>query len=336
MRLSEFSNTAIPKIEAEMKDILLSAKQVHDTSLYDMLTYHLGWSGEAVSRQSQGKRIRPLFLLLTTGAAGGDWETSVSAAATIELIHNFSLIHDDIEDNSEERRGRKTLWVRDSMPLALNAGDALFSISFLGLARLEKFHPNQTIVTAYSLIAETCLTLTQGQHMDISFENADNVTVDQYLEMISGKTGALLAASTELGAILAGVNPKVRQHYKSAGLNLGLAFQVVDDILGIWGDPQKTGKSASSDLLSRKKSLPILFGLSRSGKFSELWDQEITPSNVHILAGQLKIEGAYDYAKTIARQYTQTALDAIENANPGGIYAEAFDELVRSLTQRDY
>ncbi|MEJ2759882.1 MAG: polyprenyl synthetase family protein, partial [Anaerolineales bacterium] len=190
MKLSEFSKIAIPKIEAEMKVILLSAKQNQDSSLYEMLTYHLGWSGEGVTSISQGKRIRPLLLLLTNAVSGGDWEKSLPAAATIELIHNFSLIHDDIEDASQERRGRKTLWVRHSVPLALNAGDALFSISFMGLTRLGEFHSSKTTLDAISLTATTCLKLTKGQHLDISFENSTHVTVDRYIEMISGKTAA--------------------------------------------------------------------------------------------------------------------------------------------------
>lgn len=336
MKLSDFSNLAIPKIEAEMKDILLFANQNGDSSLHEMLAYHLGWSGNGQYSQSQGKRIRPLLLLLTAGAANGNWEHALPAAATIELIHNFSLIHDDIEDNSTERRGRKTLWVRHSLPLALNAGDALFSLAFMGLSRLPQFHPTETAFQAVSLTASTCLALTQGQHLDISFEESAQVDIDQYLQMITGKTAALLALSAELGALLASASPQTQKDYKLTGLNLGLAFQVVDDILGIWGDPQKTGKSAASDLLSRKKSLPILFGLQQQGEFNKMWQEKITHANVAQLADQLKSEGAYDYAKEKAETYTRSALNAIQRANPSGIYAEAFTELMNLLIQRDY
>ncbi|MCB2180146.1 polyprenyl synthetase family protein [bacterium] len=336
MKLSEFSKVAIPKIETEMKAILHTAKQKGNDSLYQMLAYHLGWSGENISSHTQGKRIRPLLLLLTTGAAGGNWEEAIAGAATVELIHNFSLIHDDIEDNSEERRGRKTLWVIHSLPLALNAGDALFSLAFMGLSRLATFHNAETALQAFTKSAETCLTLTKGQHLDISFETSRTVTIDQYLEMIAGKTAALLSLSAELGAVLAHTNPENQENYRAAGENLGLAFQVIDDILGIWGNPEKTGKSAASDLLSRKKSLPILYGLGQKGQFSEMWEAPITPANVSRLAEQLKSEGAYDYAKEKAQLYTQSAVTAIQNANPSGIYAEAFTELTNMLIQRDF
>lgn len=336
MKLSEFSKLAIPQIEAEMKDILSSAKQGEDSSLHDMLTYHLGWSGNNLTSQSQGKRIRPLLLLLTTGAAGGKWEHALAGAATVELIHNFSLIHDDIEDNSAERRGRKTLWVRDSLPLALNAGDALFSLSFMGLSRLGSHHNTDISFQAFTKTAETCLKLTQGQHMDMSFEFADHVTVEQYLEMISGKTAALLSLSAELGALLACKSPDTQKSYKRVGEDLGFAFQVVDDILGIWGNPDKTGKSVASDLLSRKKSLPILFGLNQGGLFSEMWEEEISPANVANLAEQLKLEGGYDYAKDRAHEYTQSALESIHNANPSGVFAEAFTDLTNLLIKRDF
>ena len=336
MQLSEFSHSAIPKIEEEMKAILLEAKQNQDTSLYQMLTYHLGWSGKNRSLKSQGKRIRPLLVLLSHAAVGGIWEKAVPAASTIELIHNFSLIHDDIEDKSQERRGRKTLWAIHGIPLALNAGDALFSLSFLAITRLATNFSMNLCFQAYALISNVCLALTKGQHLDISFENFDKVGVEHYIEMIRGKTAALLATSMELGALLSGVDKEKQALYQQIGENIGLAFQVYDDILGIWGDAKKTGKSAVTDLLSRKKTLPILFGLDQEGLFMEMWHSDFPAERVSEMANQLNLEGAYDYAQGEAKRYTQAALSAVEKANPSGPYADTFNELIESLTMREF
>lgn len=336
MRLSVFSNSAIPKIEQAMKAVLHLAKQEKDDSLYQMLSYHLGWVGENRSSKSKGKRIRPILVLLSNAAAGGEWEKAVPAAATIELIHNFSLIHDDIEDNSEERRGRETLWVTHNVPLALNAGDALFSISFIAITRLEKNYPAEICFNAFSLIANTCLALTKGQHLDISFEDSNSVTIDQYLEMVKGKTAALLASSMEVGALLAGSGKEKVQLYHQIGENIGLAFQIYDDILGIWGDSEKTGKSVATDLLNRKKSLPILYGLAQQGNFLDMWKSNYPLDRVSEMAEQLKIEGAYDYAKGRVEDYTNEALKAVQAAKPSGPYAKTFGELIQFLTKRDF
>jgi geranylgeranyl diphosphate synthase type I len=323
-------------IEEEMKSILLKAKLNHDNSLYHMLTYHLGWSGENRSSISQGKRIRPLLVLLSNAAVEGYWENVVPAAASIELIHNFSLIHDDIEDKSLERRGRKTLWAIHGIPLAINAGDALFSLSFIAITRLLNDYPADLCLKAFSLISNACLALTMGQHLDISFENSDKVSVENYIEMIRGKTAALLATSMELGALLSGINKEKQALYHQTGENIGLAFQVYDDILGIWGNVKKTGKSAATDILNRKKSLPILFGIAQEGLFMEMWHSDFPVERVAEMANQLKVEGAYDYAKTEAERYTQAALSAVEKANPSGPYADTFNQLIEFLTMREF
>lgn len=334
MRFSEFSDIALPKIEKKMKEILALAKMEQDSSLHKMLSYHLGWEDGNPNHKSQGKRIRPLLLLLTTETAGGNWENALAAAAAIELLHNFSLIHDDIEDQSEYRRGRLTLWKKHNLSLSLNAGDALYALSFICLSDLQRTYSEKISFQAYQLLSLACLSLTKGQHKDISFETAAQVSTDEYITMIEGKTAALLATSTQLGALLAGCDFNDQANYFSFGKNLGLAFQIYDDILGIWGDPKETGKSVATDLFSRKKSLPILYGLAQNQTFKKMWEKEISEDSIQALSSQLKEEGAYEYAIRLAEFYTTAAINSFHQAEPTGPLVEALEELIENLTNR--
>lgn len=334
MRFIEFSELVLPKIQDQMERVIALAKQNQNTSLHQMLSYHLGWTNSQKGKSSQGKRIRPLILLLSLETSGGKWQDGVPAAAAVELIHNFSLIHDDIEDESEYRRGRQTLWKIHGLPLAINAGDALFSLSFICLGQMIERNSYEISFQAFSLLSDACLAITKGQHLDISFEKMDDISVPEYMEMIEGKTASLLAMSSKLGALIAGADPTVQNLYYDIGKNLGLAFQVYDDILGIWGKPEETGKSAATDLITRKKSLPILYGLSNNGTFRQMWNSEISAENVSSLAHQLRQEGALDYSLQKAGEFTSAAISAFNSANPSGQAVEAFQELIHSLTQR--
>ena len=272
---------------------------------------------------------------LSTIANQGEWQHALPAAAAVELIHNFSLIHDDIEDLSEQRRGRETLWTLHKVPLALNAGDSMFSLAFAALERLSAQLDPLVINQVYQLLPQTCLALTKGQHLDLSFENADRISLELYMQMIEGKTAALLASATQIGALLAGANGKSVECYRQLGFNLGIAFQIQDDFLGIWGDEAVTGKSSASDLISRKKSLPILFGLEHNKEFAEAWDnQEINVQNAPILADLLKTTNAYDYTQERVKHYTTLALEIFERELPQNPGTSALYELARKLLQR--
>jgi len=336
MRFSEFSDITLPKIEEKMKEILALSKMERDSSLYKMLSYHLGWEDENPNHMTQGKRIRPLLLLLTTETAGGNWENAIAAAAAIELLHNFSLIHDDIEDQSEYRRGRLTLWKKHNLPLSLNAGDALYALSFICLSDLHTTCSEKISFQAYQLLSLACLSLTKGQHKDISFEKVTQVSTDEYLTMIEGKTAALLATSSQLGALLAGCDSIKQANYYSFGKNLGLAFQIYDDILGIWGNPKETGKSVATDLFNRKKSLPILYGLAQNQTFKNMWEKEISEDSIQALSSQLKAEGAYDHALRLVEFYTSAAIKSFNLAEPTGPMVEAVEVLIENLTNRKY
>ena len=326
-------------VNTEMKAVL-NATDAPPDLFHGMMHYHMGWLDEQLQPADvhAGKQIRPVICLLACQAAGGDWRQAVPAAAAIELLHNFSLIHDDIEDASPTRRGRKTLWTIWGQEQAINAGDAMFAFAHLALNRLvNRRVAAETAVHALRRFDETCVRLTQGQHADMDFETRDSVTVDEYLTMITGKTAVLLSLCTELGALIAGCNKETVHNYAQFGLNLGLAFQVIDDILGIWGDEAVIGKSASTDILTKKKTLPILYGLSQNGVLRKLYEREITnEAFVEEAISVLNTTGARDYATERATYYSQTALQHLEEAQPTGTAYIALNQLSAMLLQRDF
>lgn len=307
-----------PYLEAIESDLRLAALPFDGpayTPLVDMIAYHLGWAGEATVR---GKRLRPLLTVLACQACGGEWSAALPAASAVELIHNFSLVHDDIEDHSETRRGRPTLWSQWGLPQALNTGDALFALAHLSLHRLAALGvPAQVVLAVQHDLTRACLDLTCGQHLDMAFERLPAVSTDSYAQMVAGKTAALLAASTAMGARVAGAEPARVEALAEFGRQLGLAFQMEDDILGIWGDPAATGKPAGDDLLCRKKSLPTLLGLERSPAFRRLWSSDpVEPSALESMRHALQECGARDATLEAAREATRQALSALEQGQP--------------------
>lgn len=326
-------------INAEMQAVL-KADEAQPDLFHGMMHYHMGWRDEHLqpAEVNAGKQIRPVICLLACQAAGGDWQQAVPAAAAIELLHNFSLIHDDIEDASPTRRARKTLWTIWGAEQAINAGDAMFAFAHLALNRLvDRGVTAETAVHALRRFDETCVHLTQGQHADMHFETRDVVGVDEYLAMITGKTAVLLSLCTELGALIAGSKNDAVHHYAQFGLNLGLAFQVIDDILGIWGDEDVIGKSASTDILTKKKTLPVLYGLSQNEALRQLYKQENTDETfVKEAIRVLNLTGAREYATERATYYSQNALQHLEEAQPSGPAFHALNQLSAILLQRDF
>lgn len=336
MSLKKFMETMLPAVETELRRQVSRLDEAHTRPFYEMLTYHMGWTGEGAGPEATGKRIRPLLLLLTVAACNIEWLHALPAAASVELVHNFSLVHDDIQDNSEKRRGRATIWKSWGMPLAINAGDALFVQSNQAIMDLREYYPTETVVKAATVLHNTCLDLTRGQFLDMSYEKRNDLGVEDYWPMIAGKTAALLSACCHIGSILGGVDEGKQDAYRSFGHALGMAFQVQDDILGIWGDEALTGKSAASDLLEGKKSLPVLHGLSKGGRFAERWiEGPIHASEVEELAKLLATDGSYEYTHAISRQMTTLALNSLREADPQGEAGEALMELANKLIKRE-
>ncbi len=302
--------------------------------MVDIISHHLGWSDGG---HAGGKRIRPLLLLQCCQAAGGSWERALPAAVAVEWVHNFSLIHDDIQDQSALRRGRPTVWSKWGLAMALNVGDALFALSRLATQELRREeHAPQLILEVQARIDRACLDLTQGQYLDMAFETQTGVQLPEYYQMIEAKTASLIAAACYLGARLAGASKEIACHYEAYGRDLGLAFQIRDDILGIWGEPAITGKPRGDDLRARKKTLPVLFALRESPRFESAWltpdsqDRQITE-----LTGLLDACGAYDYAQSEEMRLTHAAIMALQKARPQGEAADWLLSLPAQLLQRD-
>jgi geranylgeranyl diphosphate synthase type I len=221
--------------------------------------YHLGWwdkYGSALFGDG-GKAVRPALVLAAARAAGGAEPVAARAAAVVELIHNFTLLHDDVMDQDTRRRRRPTAWSVFGTSDAILAGDALQAAA----GRLLAEDSNPAAAPAAARLAQCVIELCEGQSADCAFENRVDVTVAECLVMAEAKTGALLGCSCALGALYAGAPAELVDGLDSFGRKLGVAFQLIDDLLGIWGDPAMTGKPVGADLVARKKSLPVVAAL---------------------------------------------------------------------------
>jgi geranylgeranyl diphosphate synthase type I len=337
MDLKGFHSRMQPAIDAELRAVVGSPKLTVFTGLREMLAYQLGWEGDGSGVEAQGKRIRPLLVTLTAEAVGGEWQKALPAAAATELLHNFSLIHDDIEDASLLRRGRPTLWSKWGIALAINAGDAMYALAFEAIHRLEQTIGAEAVFKAGSVLTDTCLQLTGGQHLDISYEDSRDIPLESYWPMVTGKTAALLSACVQLGAICGGADSSTSELLHRFGYSLGLSFQIQDDWLGIWGDEAETGKSKASDLVAGKKSLPILYGLKQGGAFSREWlSRSLGTFDTDHLAELLVEDGAREYTESQAKQYIQEAMSALEQAGLTNDAGQALQELATSLLNRRF
>ena len=232
-----------------------------DLPIYDVLRYHMGFVNERFEpeRVNAGKRIRPRLCVLSCEAAGGDAEAAIHAAAAIELLHNFTLIHDDIQDQSVYRRHRRTIRNLWGTAQAINAGDAMFAIAHRALNRSVDAGVDPEIVLQLSNdLHDATLRIVEGQVLDLGFEQRQNVSAANYLTMIGGKTGALTRCACWTGARIAGAAIDRASQFADFGAALGIGFQLRDDILGVWGETIDTGKAEADDIRRRKKSLPIL------------------------------------------------------------------------------
>lgn len=338
MSLETFFTRYLPPLEVEMRAVVQTADPRH-AGLFGILRYLLGWVDASFNpyQARTAKRVRPVLCLLACETCGGDWEQALPAGAAIELMHNFTLIHDDIEDEDETRRGCPAIWTLWGEAQAINAGDALFGLANFALLQLaDRGVPAKAVLAALSLFNRTELALACGQYLDIGFEKRDSVSVADYLAMIEGKTAALVACACEMGALIGAASDKRRENLRSFGHHLGLAFQMRDDILGIWGNPSVTGKPKGADIARRKKSLPILYGLEQSEELRALLAQEtLTPADIHHATRLLQEAGSREYGEQLAQEHHSQALAALEEVNLRGPAAEALHELAQKLLNRE-
>src|SRR5690242_5419979 len=280
---------------------VLSGVDDSTAGVYDMIRYHLGLDG---SGAPAGKRMRPLLGLLAYASIAGDYRPALPGAAAVELGHNFSLVHDDIEDGDRERRHRPTVWALHGVAQAINTGDMLFSLSRMALHRLSDLgFSDAKVLRLMRLYDQTCVALCEGQYIDIATSESDGLmSVDLYFDMIGRKTAALIAASIEAGALLATDDEEIIARYRAFGWALGIAFQLNDDLLGIWGVEQATGKEPT-DIARHKKTLPVIYAFEHAGpedreRLARLYGNGDVPSgDVEEIVAILEQTGARDFTR---------------------------------------
>jgi geranylgeranyl diphosphate synthase type I len=334
----------LPLIEGDLKDVIRRSAPSLDT-YYGMMRYHLGWVDESFNPlpDHSGKRLRPMLCLLCCEAAGGDPDRALPAASSVELVHNFSLVHDDIQDSSPTRRGRRTVWKVWGAPHGINVGDGLFVLARQSLERLgRKGVPLRRIQSATVALDRACLALCEGQFFDMTFEEQVDIALDDYLWMIQHKTGALLAASAQMGAIVSSDDQQEIESYRRFGENLGIAFQIQDDILGAWGDEDTTGKSAATDIRDKKKTFPVVYALGLTGDQGAGRDLEkllaqpapLDGGSIREVLGILDQVGAHQHAEAMVREYYRRALQDLEEAVESRERQKTLRELAASLMGR--
>ncbi|MFB9390640.1 family 2 encapsulin nanocompartment cargo protein polyprenyl transferase [Streptomyces coeruleoprunus] len=310
-------------------------------SLRRVAMYHFGWvhaDGSPATGQA-GKAIRPALVLAAAGALGADPAAAVRGAAAVELAHNFTLLHDDIVDEDATRRNRPTAWTVFGMPDALVAGDAMLALALRVLAD----DPHPASAAASARLAACVVELCAGQQADCAFEGRGphDVSLDECLAMAEAKTGALLGASCALGALYAGAGEEEVAAMDAFGREAGLAFQLIDDLIGIWGDPEHTGKPAGADLAAHKKSLPVVAALTSGtpagAELARLYAQPVLDEkDVWLAADAVERAGGRDWAQAEAGDRMARALHQLSRAVPDPGAAGDLLSLAEFVTRRTY
>jgi len=330
-----------PELEAELKYVVGRAS----LPLYNMMRYHMGWIDELghTRGNAAGKRLRPILCLLTCQALSGQWRQALPVAAAIELVHNFSLIHDDIQDSSTERRGRPTVWSIWGQPQAINVGDGMHALALSSLLRLGQTGiPHEKTVRAARILGEASLRLCEGQFHDISYEDHLDIKVNDYLSMISGKTAALFGSSVEIGAIMATDDESVIAHLRSFGHALGMIFQVHDDVLSIWGDEKATGKPSASDIQQRKKTLPVIYALEKTRganrqRLRQIYQKGTIDSvDVEDVLQVLNKLNARGYTQDMSKKYYHQALSELDALDISQLAKAELQTIAAFLLTREY
>lgn len=332
MTLPLSMQTTLLRYQGEIQDALRRAVESMTTQrndeaatidlrgFYGQMAYHLGWvdASFAPVAINAGKLLRPALLLLAYEAAGA-WGLDTSgnqhlrralpAAAAIELTHNFTLIHDDIEDGDSERHHHPTVWKQWGIPQAINTGDGMFALSRLTLWGVLKEGVDGFIAARLGEeLDRACLTVAEGQFLDLSFEQQQEVTVEQYIDMIERKTAALMATAAAMGALLGTRDQETIARLRDFGYAVGIAFQVRDDMLGVWATTAQSGKTEAGDIYRRKKSLPILHALEHANADDQRSLRAVYQQKTPVSGEQVE-QVLATFARTETRAYCRAFLD---------------------------
>ena len=318
---------------------LRSAVDALPPAIRRIAAYHFGWCDEngAPDHAGSGKAIRPTLSLLAAEAVGGTPEAGISAAVAVELVHNFSLLHDDIMDGDLTRRHRPTAWTVFGANPTILAGDALHTLAMDVLAA----DGHEAAQDGMRMLSAAVLELISGQMADLDFETRNDVDLAECVRMAEGKTGALLGSACALGALFGGDRGRA-EPLRRFGACFGTAFQHVDDLLGIWGSPEATGKSIHSDLRSRKKSLPVVAALrsdTRAGReLATLYlrERELSETELVRAAELIEAAGGREWSRRQADDLLAHALRELHDADLVRRPAEELGALARFATHRDH
>ncbi len=305
----------LPRLRAVVDELPFSVR--------DAVRYHLGWAEAG----SPGKLVRPALTLLCAAAVGGAPESAVDAAVAVELVHNTLVLHDDVMNGALVRRHRETVWWRYGMPTAILAGDALLVLA-TGLLAGEP--------DAVSILSTAVREAVHGHGVEHSFEDREQVNVDECLLVASAGTAALLRCACELGARCGAGQPWQLMALARFGWHLGVAYQLTDDLLGIWGDPRLTGRAALADLRAGKKTLPVVTALRTCPELAELYGrpEPLDDDDVVRVAELIEHAGGRDWAREEARRQCRAALDALGAAVPVPDAGEALTSLALTIADR--
>ncbi|GAA1994414.1 polyprenyl synthetase family protein [Amycolatopsis minnesotensis] len=349
MLLSSESRPATPRAAdplvafAEIRALVLPVQRHYVNQLAppvaNIAGYHAGWLDEFGENLADpaGKALRPVLAVLAARAVGAPETTAVRAAVVAEMIHDFSLLHDDVIDGDRQRRHRPAAWVVFGTHAAILAGDALLAAAVRLTAETDRSADRRAVRRLLATVRE----LVRGQTLDVTFENRESVTPDEYSDMAQGKTAALLSCACSLGPLLAGAPDAVTGELAAFGFQLGMAFQFADDLLGLWGDPAATGKPVLADVHRRKKSAPVLAALNSGGtdarRLAELYERPGALSDDEATEAADLIErcGGKEWAEARAARHTASALTHLHRVEGEAEPLEELAALVRHITHRD-
>ncbi len=342
--------TGVPEVLARSRDTVAPAMRAAIERLAPdirrLATYHFGWTDRdgRPSGAPGGKGIRPALALLSTEAVWAEAGVGVPGAVAVELVHNFSLIHDDIIDQDLERHHRPTVWSVFGIGPAIIAGDALETLAHQVLLAAAPVAG----AAASATLAEATAAMISGQADDIAFEKRRDVGVDECTAMSAAKTGALLGCASSIGAVLAGAPAATVGALRDFGRHLGLSFQAVDDLLGIWGDPARTGKPAGNDLRQRKKSMPVVSALAAGGDEAEELrelllgpaggDQPLPPLEPEVVGRAAYLVdacGGREWTTVQAKAHLDAALGALERVRISAVPHRQLADLAVYVVERE-
>ncbi len=323
---------------------LRSNLDLRGSAVYDMLRYYMGWADETGAPISAmtGKAVRPTLCLFGCEAVGGSLNQALPAAVALEFIHNFSLVHDDIQDEDETRHNRKTLWAVWGKPKALVAGNVLRVVADTALHSLERegLEPKRSIA-AVGLLTESYLEMIEGQYLDLSYEGRPDIGMDDYLRMISHKTGALIRCSLNIGAAVGADDPGLISAMRECGRALGYVFQIRDDVLGVWGKEEITGKPVGADILRKKNSYPIVLAMEAAASedreaIASIYSKpELDDEDVESVLTIMDRVGVEESAQAEAARWADAAIQAITPLELSHRHREQIEEFTHFLLVRD-